>query len=378
MRRIAFLYHRFFDGEGKQIVIGGIETYLQRLFVLAAGIGFEPILFQSSQIPFERKVGKAVVRGLPIQSETLDRQNQLLYDAAVGHVDKVDLIVFSTELCSVPTERKRVISIQHGVYWDLPLGTMTRLTWLAPEFRLRRLQASLVSRAQRLFENCENRVCVDYNFLNWYRATHGVEVSGNIWVIPNYCCPAREEQIHRADSAIMRVLFARRFETYRGTRLIADAIEQVLSKRKDVEFTLAGEGPDFPYLTERFKGCSHVQFTRYVPDQSTDVHLQHDVAVIPSLGSEGTSLSVAEAMGAGCAVVASAVGGITNMILDGYNGLLARPVAGEFVEAILRLAGDRELRRRLGINGYRTAIECFNAQQWDERWKQVLEHVAAG
>jgi glycosyltransferase involved in cell wall biosynthesis len=377
VRRIAFLYHRFYDGNGNQIVIGGIETYVQRLFVLAARMGFQPILFQSARVAFERNLEKAVIYGIPIQNQTLEEQNHRLYEEAIRRVDKDEVIVFCTELCSIPTARKRVINIQHGIYWDIPLDPPTRWSWLAPRFRARRSQALLVKRAQRLFDNCDNRVCVDYNFFNWYRATHGAEVSGNVWVIPNYCCPAPEEQLTRPNGAALRVLFARRFEVYRGTRVIADAIAMVLNKRANIQFTLAGEGPELSYLAERFKGCSQVEFARYTSDQSVDFHLKHDIAVVPSLGSEGTSLSVAEAMGAGCALVASAVGGITNMILDGYNGLLVNPVAEEFVEAILRLADDKPLRQRLASNGYRTAIECFSASQWDERWKQVLDHVVA-
>jgi glycosyltransferase involved in cell wall biosynthesis len=377
VRRIAFIYHRFYDGHGNQIVIGGIETYVQRMFVLVAGMGFQPILVQSAMVPFERNLGKAVIYGMPIQNHTLERQNQLLYEEAVRRVDNDDVIVFCTELCSVPTDRKRVISIQHGIYWDFPQDPPSRWAWLAPQFRSRRSQALMVKRARHLFDNCENRVCVDYNFFNWYRATHGAEVSGNVWIIPNYCCPAPENQLNRRNGETIRVLFARRFEIYRGTRVIADAIAKVLSQRTDISFTFAGEGPEFSYLAERFQGHPKVEFARYRSDQSVEFHLKHDIAVVPSLGSEGTSLSVAEAMGAGCAVVASAVGGITNMILDGYNGMLVNPVADEFVGAILRLADDKSLRQRIASNGYRAAIECFSASQWDERWKQVLDHVVA-
>jgi len=120
-----------------------------------------------------------------------------------------------------------------------------------------------------------------------------------------------------------------------------------------------------------------VQFTHYLAAESVEFHLHHDIAVIPSLGSEGTSLSAAEAMGAGCAVVATPVGGITNMILDGFNGLLIQPKALDFAAAILRLADDKALRREIAGHAYCTASRCFDVRVWNERWKQVFEHVAS-
>src|SRR5208283_908297 len=117
-----------------------------------------------------------------------------------------------------------------------------------------------------------------------------------VWVIPNCCQLAPRERIGRGDTPATRVLFARRFTMYRGTRIMAEAIDRVLSRRTDVTFTLAGEGPDEGYLLDRFEHCANVRFTKYRPEECMEVHLAHDIAVVPSVASEGTSLSVAEAM----------------------------------------------------------------------------------
>ena len=108
------------------------------------------------------------------------------------------------------------------------------------------------------------------------------------------------------------------------------------------------------------------------------VHLAHDIVVVPSLGSEGTSLSVAEGMGAGCAVVATNVGGITNMIIDGYNGLLVMPTAAALTTALERVIADPELRQALGSKAYETAVRSFSLEVWEAKWRQVLEEVAYG
>jgi len=268
------------------------------------------------------------------------------------------------------------VSIQHGIDWDLPVSELRTLRWVMPNFRKRREQDRRIRRVVQYFENCRNKVCVDYNFQNWYRATTGKQVEGNVWVIPNCGTPVAPDEVRRPDGDV-RVLFARRFEPYRGTRLMATAIESVLTRHPGVLVTFAGEGPDEGYLRNRFGGCSRVRFTKYAPHEAMKIHVAHDIAVIPSLGSEGTTLAAAEAMGAGCVVIASAVGGLTNMILDGYNGVLIRPRSDDLADAIVRLSQDVPLRMRMAARAYEAATACFSVAAWRAKWTTVLQAVGS-
>lgn len=75
-----------------------------------------------------------------------------------------------------------------------------------------------------------------------------------------------------------------------------------------------------------------------------------DIFVLPS-HSEGVSLALLEAMAAGLPVVASAVGGLPEVVQDGDNGLLIPPRdAGALAGALERLLTDPALARRLGAN----------------------------
>ena len=103
--------------------------------------------------------------------------------------------------------------------------------------------------------------------------------------------------------------------------------------------------------------------------------MRHHIAVVPSLASEGTSLSVVEAMGAGCAVVATCVGGITNMIIDGHNGLLVMPDPSSLHAALRTLIEDGTLRRDLATEARRCARTSFSLPVWRQRWRAVLEQV---
>jgi len=102
-----------------------------------------------------------------------------------------------------------------------------------------------------------------------------------------------------------------------------------------------------------------------------------DFAVVPSHW-ESFGLSAAEAMASGLAVVASAVGGLTDYVVDEATGLLVpaqEPAA--LAEAIGRLIGDAALRARLGTSARETVLQ-FDERLVLDRFGALLDHLAEG
>ncbi len=80
-----------------------------------------------------------------------------------------------------------------------------------------------------------------------------------------------------------------------------------------------------------------------------------DIFVLPS-HQEGLPVSLMEATGVGMAIVATAVGGVPQVIDDGVNGLIVPPgQPAALTDALARLAGDPDLRRRLGAGAKATS-----------------------
>jgi glycosyltransferase involved in cell wall biosynthesis len=101
-----------------------------------------------------------------------------------------------------------------------------------------------------------------------------------------------------------------------------------------------------------------------------------DVIAAPSL-AEGLGVAAIEAMAAGRAVVASAVGGLTESVRDGIEGLLVAPgdVAG-LARAIERCLLDETLRRRFGEAG-RLRAEQYTTLAMARRTESVYERALA-
>ena len=234
-------------------------------------------------------------------------------------------------------------------------------------------KARLAYRVISRLSDVSHVVCVDHNFPNWLRASSAYQAMP-LSVVPNFTkiAPINEKPTDRVN-----VIFARRFEKYRGTRVFAAAAKRLLDNYEQVHVTVAGGGPDEAFLKKTLDGYGErVNFITYKSGESLDVHADKHIAVVPTVGSEGTSLSLLEAMSAQCAVICTDVGGMSNIVLDGFNGLFTQPTADALYEKLVLLVEDETLRRKLADNAYTTVKEAFSYDVWKERWTKILKDVA--
>ena len=103
-----------------------------------------------------------------------------------------------------------------------------------------------------------------------------------------------------------------------------------------------------------------------------------DVFTLCSLGSEGSSRGTMEAMAAGLPVVATAVGCLPDLVVEGQTGWLVPPAdSARLAERLAELLADPELRRRLGRAGRARAEAEFDERRVVEKlegfYAEVLE-----
>ena len=99
------------------------------------------------------------------------------------------------------------------------------------------------------------------------------------------------------------------------------------------------------------------------------------VVVVPSMG-EGFGMVALEAMERSRPVIAASIGGLGELIRDGETGLLVPAGEAEPLrEAIVRLAGNLELARRMGEAGRLRAQRHFTWERVVQRMMQTIEPV---
>ena len=125
---------------------------------------------------------------------------------------------------------------------------------------------------------------------------------------------------------------------------------------------IIGDGPERPELEAELRRLGIDDRVRLAGEQSDVCGLLADAdAFVLSSRSEGLPVSILEAMAAELPVVASRVGGVSELVVDGENGFLVSPRdPQELATALARLVDDPDLRRRLGAVGRVRAETRFN------------------
>jgi glycosyltransferase involved in cell wall biosynthesis len=135
--------------------------------------------------------------------------------------------------------------------------------------------------------------------------------------------------------------------------LVLDAFKRLRDKGVEATLCLVGEGPDrdeVERLARRLGIMKHCLFVGYQRDVAPYYELL-DALVLPS-ANEGTPVVAIEALAAGRPVVATDVGGVSDVVHDGVDGYLVRSGdAAALADRLADLAGDVEKRQAMGAAG---------------------------
>jgi glycosyltransferase involved in cell wall biosynthesis len=202
------------------------------------------------------------------------------------------------------------------------------------------------------------------------------DYADRVITIPNWidagCCGSLSREEARARLGLTRRLAVGvigQITRLKRQDLFIEAAARLIRERhwSDAEFLIVGEaGPDDEaYLSQlretanRWRVGDNLRFTGYVENLPA-LLAGFDIVVAPS-DNEAFSLALVEAMASGCAVVATRVGGMAEIVKDGVSGLLIeRDNAHSLVAALSRLLVDKRLREKIGGVARTSVIERFN------------------
>lgn len=356
-----------------RIVYGGVQTYFTNLMPLFQSKGFNCKVYQPDKLRGKVTLPYCELTAYDVSkiSNPKKQSEYILKDIMKIYNDSTDVLLFSTDALNCKNNVTRSIAVQHGVYWDIPNHVD-----YTPDMNALYSFKKVFTTYQILKRNnnVKKIVCVDYNFINWFKAVSAYQAIP-MTVIPNFTpiAPVCEKENDK-----VRIMFARRLRNHRGANLFADAMAKLLPKYPDVELTIAGHGPEEQYMRKKLADFEkQVIFTRYKAEDSLKIHKDKHIAVVPTVGSEGTSLSLLEAMSAQCAVVCTSVGGLSNIVIDEFNGLIVTPDVNSICEALEKLIVNIAYRKELAQHGYETVKQGFSYDKWKEKWLKVIDEIVA-
>ncbi len=204
----------------------------------------------------------------------------------------------------------------------------------------------------------------------------GGVVAGRIAVIPSGVEPVTAKPDRRdLPAGRLLVLCAAALVAHKGHAVLLDAWRRIEAAGLPASLLIAGDGPLAADLQRQAADLAHVRFLGWRDDLER-LWAAVDVAALAS-HEEGLGTALIDAQLAGLPVVATAAGGIPEVVADGVSGLLSPPGDAAALAANLhRLLTDAALRRILAA-GARNHARGFLAETMVERYRILYAGLLA-
>jgi glycosyltransferase involved in cell wall biosynthesis/polysaccharide pyruvyl transferase WcaK-like protein len=354
---VAILTNRLLDRDTGEVRIGGAERYALALARLLRDLGLDPVFYQGGgNWPVGDFFGFPV-HPIPFGEELSEFQVGIGEEFHRRTADADHVLYLMPNYASGPMRDDAVV-VSHGVWWDHEL-------WPHLRFRTPAWQAHL----ERVFGRARRVISVDVNTINVVRALFPAAAARMRHIPSAVDTTVFHPPVQRAEGEPL-VLFPRRADAIRGPQLVGDILDLVPDPCR---FRWVGDGD--PGQVARLREAAARDGRLTVGDatfeEMPELHRQADICVIPTVGSEGQSLSCLEAMASGAAVVVTRVGGLPELVTDGVDGLVCDPTAESLAAAVRRLVRDPQLRARLGAAARATA-ERHGEDGWRAAWAEQL------
>ncbi len=366
--KINVLTETFFNFAGNEFYSGGAERYLIDLAQICSDLGLIMNIYQHGDFPWLRRFRNIDIISLARGSLTTrslnsaPQFNRLFYE----QVQESSLLnIYSAFYQAYPLAATPNIGISHGVSWDNPFYSFQRIDQFF-RYNKRFLLGA---------KNCEQIFSVDTNTANWFQ-TIDYEFGQKIKVISNYVDLERfYPTVNDPVGDRIIILYPRRLYEARGFYLVLEILDNILDQFHHVEFHFVGKGfeHDTKHVIEKQnKWPGRVKWYSLPPEAMPTAYKSADISLIPTLYSEGTSLSCLEAMACGNAVIVSRIGGLSDLVINHFNGLRIEPNASALEQAIKYLLRNRDALTKFKRNA-RLVAETFSKTTWTKEWTAVIK-----
>jgi len=343
---------------------GGAETMCENLTYALTDMGHEVtvVSLYQEQTPIARRMEAAGIRifyldkklglDLSMVSKLAKIMKQVRPDVVHSHLNVIKYTVAAAKLCGI----RRCVHTVHNVAQEEAEGRLEkiistayfRLGWSVPVALSPEIRNTIVS----FYGLKETEVPMIYN---------GVDLSK--------CRPKTDYSLSKP--AVL--LHVGRFNEQKNHKGLLDAFAQVLQSHPDCCLKLIGDG-ELLEETKNYADSLGIREKVAFLGSQTDIYAflqEADLFLLPSR-FEGMPMTIIEAMGTGLPVVASAVGGVPDMMTNRESGMLVACQPDAVSSAVCSLLESEALRKKIG-SAAKERSEQFSAQYMAHAYIEVYQ-----
>jgi glycosyltransferase involved in cell wall biosynthesis len=178
------------------------------------------------------------------------------------------------------------------------------------------------------------------------------------------------------------ILFVGRMDPIKGLTVLLKAIQNLTNSGVDCRLDIVGDGPMYDVLFKNVEEMGLIEkviFNGAVGQEEIVDHFNRAQILVISSFMEGIPVVLMEAMAKGLAVVATNVGGITELVENGLNGFVVPTGSADHLfHAFKRLADDNELTVKMGNQGRKKIVEEFSITATGEHMSALFYKYVKG
>lgn len=206
----------------------------------------------------------------------------------------------------------------------------------------------------------------------------------NIYLLPagvdtKTFCPPSKGNVARDK---IRLLYYGHLTPNKGVKNLIGAIPRIIQEFKDLELHIYWSGygnrEEIDGLIKKLNLQNYVTVWKEKTNVPSLLRTA-DIGILPLVSPVGTAsppVSLLEMMASKIPVVATNVGGISEILQDGVNGILCEPNEESLAKGIIRLIQDRRLREKIGEEARKLMVENFDWEVVADRYLDFYEDIA--
>jgi glycosyltransferase involved in cell wall biosynthesis len=175
------------------------------------------------------------------------------------------------------------------------------------------------------------------------------------------------------------LIYVGRLDPLKGLDDLLKAFKKVSERYPETRLVLVGDGPERTNLIQLALelGISNAVSFEGIQEEVKTYLRRGEIFTFPSL-TEGLSNVLLEAMACGLPVVATRIGGNTELIEDGLNGVLVNPRdPDELAEAIITLLANPEKSKQMGRGGRKIVEEKYSLDRIADEYLMLYQNLRA-